>query len=51
MAQPAIPARAVVFNTEYNQNFILELEQIINERYEHPQEGSYVNKLRGKAAE
>ena len=36
------------FNTAYNQNFILELEQIINDRYEHPQEGSYVNKLRGK---
>ena len=36
------------FNTEYNQNFILELEQIINDRYEHPQEGSYVNKLRNK---
>ncbi len=36
------------FNTEYNQNFILQLEQIINNRYEHPQEGSYVNKLRGK---
>src|ERR1700761_166069 len=36
------------FNTEYNQNFILQLEQIINDRYEHPQEGSYVNKLHGK---
>jgi phosphoribosyl-ATP pyrophosphohydrolase/phosphoribosyl-AMP cyclohydrolase len=36
------------FNTEYNQNFILELEQIINDRYEHPQENSYVNKLRNK---
>ena len=36
------------FNTEYNQNFILQLEQIINERYAHPQEGSYVNKLRNK---
>jgi phosphoribosyl-ATP pyrophosphohydrolase/phosphoribosyl-AMP cyclohydrolase len=36
------------FNTEYNQNFILQLEQIINDRYEHPQEGSYVNKLRKK---
>jgi phosphoribosyl-ATP pyrophosphohydrolase/phosphoribosyl-AMP cyclohydrolase len=36
------------FNTEYNQNFILQLEQIIGDRYEHPQEGSYVNKLRGK---
>jgi phosphoribosyl-ATP pyrophosphohydrolase/phosphoribosyl-AMP cyclohydrolase len=36
------------FNTEYNQNFILRLEQIIGDRYEHPQEGSYVNKLRSK---
>ena len=36
------------FNTEYNQNFILHLEQIISDRYEHPQEGSYVNKLRNK---
>jgi phosphoribosyl-ATP pyrophosphohydrolase/phosphoribosyl-AMP cyclohydrolase len=36
------------FNTEYNQNFILQLEQIIADRYEHPQESSYVNKLRGK---
>jgi phosphoribosyl-ATP pyrophosphohydrolase/phosphoribosyl-AMP cyclohydrolase len=36
------------FNTEYNQNFILQLEQIINNRYEHPQEGSYVNKLHNK---
>src|SRR6267154_2556498 len=36
------------FNTEYNQNFILQLEQIIGDRYEHPQEGSYVNKLHQK---
>jgi len=36
------------FNTGYNQNFILQLEQIVNDRYEHPQEGSYVNKLRSK---
>ena len=36
------------FNTGYNRNFILELEQIVNDRYEHPREGSYVNKLRGK---
>ncbi|MDB5137723.1 MAG: bifunctional phosphoribosyl-AMP cyclohydrolase/phosphoribosyl-ATP diphosphatase HisIE [Mucilaginibacter sp.] len=36
------------FNTEYNQNFILQLEQIINDRYERPQESSYVNKLRNK---
>jgi len=36
------------FNTDYNQNFILQLEQIIADRYENPQEGSYVNKLRHK---
>ncbi len=36
------------FKTDYNQNFILQLEQIIADRYEHPQEGSYVNKLRTK---
>jgi len=36
------------FDTPYNQNFILELEQIIADRYENPQEGSYVNKLRKK---
>src|ERR1700757_4676941 len=36
------------FKTEYNQNFILELEQIVNDRYEHPVEGSYVNKLHNK---
>lgn len=36
------------FKTEYNQNFVLELENIIRNRYEDPQEGSYVNKLRKK---
>jgi len=36
------------FKTEYNQNFILELESIIADRYENPVEGSYVNKLRKK---
>ena len=36
------------FNTAYNQNFILQLEQIVKDRYENPQESSYVNKLRGK---
>lgn len=36
------------FDTDYNQNFILELENIIRNRYEEPQEGSYVNKLRKK---
>ena len=36
------------FKTDYNQNFILELENIIADRYENPVEGSYVNKLRKK---
>jgi phosphoribosyl-ATP pyrophosphohydrolase/phosphoribosyl-AMP cyclohydrolase len=36
------------FDTPYNQNFILELEQIIADRYENPLEGSYVNKLHQK---
>jgi len=36
------------FNTDYNQNFILQLEQIIADRYKNPKEGSYVNKLHSK---
>jgi len=36
------------FKTGYNQNFILQLEQIIASRYEYAVEGSYVNKLHGK---
>ena len=36
------------FNTPYNQNFILQLEAIIADRYENPVEGSYVNKQRKK---
>lgn len=36
------------FKTDYNQNFILQLEGIIEDRYENPQEGSYVNKLHKK---
>ena len=36
------------FKTDYNQNFILELEGIIANRYENPVEGSYVNKLHRK---
>lgn len=36
------------FNSEYNQNFIFKLEQIIADRYDNPQEGSYVNRLREK---
>lgn len=36
------------FNTNYNQNFIFELEKIIGHRYDNPAEESYVNKLRKK---
>ena len=36
------------FKTDYNQNFIFALEQIIKSRYENPSEESYVNKLREK---
>ena len=36
------------FKTDFNQNFIFELENIINDRYENPVEGSYINKMRGK---
>ncbi len=36
------------FNTEYNQNFIFELENIITDRFTNPVESSYINKLRGK---
>jgi phosphoribosyl-ATP pyrophosphohydrolase/phosphoribosyl-AMP cyclohydrolase len=36
------------FKTDYNQNFILKLEEIIADRYANPKEGSYVNKLQGK---
>lgn len=36
------------FDTEMEQNFIFELERIIQNRYENPSEESYVNKLRGK---
>ena len=36
------------FQTEHNQNFIFELENIIRDRYENPQEDSYINKMRKK---
>jgi phosphoribosyl-ATP pyrophosphohydrolase/phosphoribosyl-AMP cyclohydrolase len=36
------------FNTEFNQNFLFELEKIITDRYENPIEGSYINKMRNK---
>jgi phosphoribosyl-ATP pyrophosphohydrolase/phosphoribosyl-AMP cyclohydrolase len=34
------------FQTAYNQNFLLQLERIVQERYDIPTEESYVNKLR-----
>ena len=36
------------FKTEYNQNFLMQLENIIADRYENPKEESYINKLRKK---
>jgi phosphoribosyl-ATP pyrophosphohydrolase/phosphoribosyl-AMP cyclohydrolase len=36
------------FKTNYNQNFIFELEQIITNRYENPVDESYINSLRKK---
>lgn len=36
------------FNTPYNQNFILQLQNIIADRYANPSEASYVNSLRNK---
>ncbi|WP_443943799.1 bifunctional phosphoribosyl-AMP cyclohydrolase/phosphoribosyl-ATP diphosphatase HisIE [Pedobacter sp. AW1-32] len=36
------------FATDFNQNFIFELENIITDRYENPVEGSYINKMRSK---
>ena len=36
------------FATDFNQNFIFELEKIIQDRYENPVVTSYVNKLRNK---
>lgn len=36
------------FKTDFNQNFIFELENIINDRYENPVESSYINKMRAK---
>lgn len=34
------------FNTEFNQNFLLQLERIVHQRYDEPSEESYVNRLR-----
>jgi len=36
------------FKTDYNQNFIFQLENIVADRYANPKEGSYVNKLQAK---
>ena len=36
------------FETSYNQNFLFELEAIIQDRYNNPKKDSYVNKLRKK---
>ena len=36
------------FQTEYGANFIMELERIINHRYDFPSEESYVNRLRAR---
>lgn len=36
------------FNTEFNQNFLFELDAIIKDRYDNPKKDSYVNKLRKK---
>ncbi|BAU54225.1 Phosphoribosyl-ATP pyrophosphatase [Mucilaginibacter gotjawali] len=36
------------FKTDYNQNFIFQLENIVADRYTNPKEGSYVNKLQAK---
>ena len=36
------------FNTEFNQNFILQLERIVENRYNFPSDESYVNRLRSK---
>lgn len=34
------------FNTDFNQNFLLQLERIIEQRYTEPNDESYVNRLR-----
>lgn len=36
------------FKTDFNQNFLLQLERIIKDRYDFPSEESYVNRLRSK---
>lgn len=34
------------FDTEFNQNFLLQLERIVDQRYSFPSDDSYVNRLR-----
>ena len=36
------------FNTEFNQNFLLQLERIVQHRIDFPSDESYVNRLRSK---
>ena len=36
------------FDTEFNQNFLLELERIVQHRYDFPTDESYVNRLRSR---
>lgn len=36
------------FDTAYNQNFLFQLERIVQHRIDFPQEESYVNRLRGR---
>ncbi|MGJ1261377.1 bifunctional phosphoribosyl-AMP cyclohydrolase/phosphoribosyl-ATP diphosphatase HisIE [Sphingobacterium spiritivorum] len=36
------------FKTQYDQNFLFELERIVNNRFEHPSDESYVNRLRSR---
>lgn len=36
------------FNTDYNQNFLLKLEEIVKNRFDFPTDDSYVNRLRNK---
>ena len=55
LAEPAGPAchrgTTSCFDNDEDLPFLFRLEAIINERYEHPLETSYVNKLRGKGLE
>ncbi len=36
------------FSTEFNQNFLFELENIIDDRFSNPSDSSYINSLRKK---